>query len=855
MKTIDSREVFGNTHLISDEDYEALDLVINNPLRLITKEYNIGEIIQKVGGELSPELKCFTYRMDADAVRARLDELRALDAVGHKEFEAGLEELNRLRSLDQWDHSLGEKCQRLECEMGAIHSSIQLCEYFLSNSVGGKIEVSENIMGEFISSPSPKVVLYYKNIQEASRYTVSGLVPVFVHEMFHAWNYFEADSLGRSVKEIDEAMVEFATIHFLDSLAKSLAKTDSKMASLISRRADWQRHSVRKKQGSVGDLAAYGFGYCLNEKVHDDASLWLETYAAKSASLSLGDRKVKKVVEALVPFYPFDSEDKVFKQFEDIIFAKDKAKCVTVSTRAKIVNALKDVSPSIVAHINANPKAGYKLFAKVIKHSDLYSGGKRTDLKQGNDKNILYYLTVAQMDLMGLDRVAHQSNLSFPKAVCDALSVKGVKGTVINFLLANDSAVYFSPSYSIKIVDTLGKKFPWQPDECTYKPDSGSFTSMHMTYGDHGVGTSNDPEFQALRRNIFVDDVVYFLVETVGTTKNLYVILSKATDFYDVLGMPRPSAKTLADKKVEMTEQEVREQQEAWKELLAQEMKQHASSDTEVFCPLTGIKGAYENLKMLFIASHIKAYADCEEHEKFDVNNGLLLSAGADALFDKYMISISEDKEILFSFLIDDDAELKKTMRLDQEVFKKIFTPERMEYVKVHRQKFFEKEKERMSGRPLATKSSGEILAELCLNLNRDELIGTCLPPATKGAFLVAPYENILHKKWIIRESLFNTLITMEDLKNTSLDSFPETIILYDKYDLTNLVAYGLNDCKYLKGDAMEGCPVEIDNEQSYLVYTLGQKKTVNIDLAALARHVDSKYGDDSTSKLIFINN
>lgn len=37
MKMIDSREVFNHNPLISNEDYLALDLVINNPLRLITK--------------------------------------------------------------------------------------------------------------------------------------------------------------------------------------------------------------------------------------------------------------------------------------------------------------------------------------------------------------------------------------------------------------------------------------------------------------------------------------------------------------------------------------------------------------------------------------------------------------------------------------------------------------------------------------------------------------------------------------------------------------------------------------------------------------------------------------------------
>ena len=41
--------------------------------------------------------------------------------------------------------------------------------------------------------------MYYENIKDASSY-VSGLVPVFVHEMFHAWNFFEA---GKKKKNRD----------------------------------------------------------------------------------------------------------------------------------------------------------------------------------------------------------------------------------------------------------------------------------------------------------------------------------------------------------------------------------------------------------------------------------------------------------------------------------------------------------------------------------------------------------------------------------------------------------------------------------------------------------------------------
>ena len=330
--TIDSRAIFA-TNLISEEDYKALDLVINNPMQLASKNLNLGELLSKVNVELSSVRKSSTYSMDASAISARLAQLK-------KQHDIVYDEWDRLSHLNQRDEALGEKCQHLESEFGAISCSIRKAEYLLKNAVGGKIDVQENIMGEFISSPYPTVVLYYKNIQDASRGTVSGLVSVFVHEMFHAWNYFEAGCQDRSVMEIDEPMVEYATIHFLDSLAESLAKTDIKQAGIISDRADWQKRRVRHKKEAVGSTAAYGFGICLDEKISTDAPLWLETYAGKSASLNPADSKVAKVMNSLAPFYPFDNEDKVFKSFKDVIFAKAKTRSAGV-TRISQTDILK----------------------------------------------------------------------------------------------------------------------------------------------------------------------------------------------------------------------------------------------------------------------------------------------------------------------------------------------------------------------------------------------------------------------------------------------------------------------------------------------------------------------------------
>lgn len=536
---------------------------------------------------------------------------------------------------------------------------------------------------------------------------------------------------------------------------------------------------------------------------------------------------------------------------------------IHLTDRTQIVEELKGVSSSIVSYIYSNPYANYQLFSKEITHSDL-CGGKRIDKSQGNEKNILYYLTIREMEEMGGTPVARQSNLSIPSPVYEALGIDAKKHVVIGFKLVNDSTRYFAPEYSIRVVQNLGKTFPWNSDKCVYVADDGPFTSMHMTYGDQGVGTSNDPEFQSLRKNIFVDDVVYFLVEELNSNKNLYILLSKAEKFYEVLNLPRTNREQIEHADIKTAVTEVRTEQDIWKDRLAEEMMQHTSSDTHVFCPLSRISAVYEDFKMMFIASHIKAYANCEEHEKYDVNNGLLLYAGTDALFDKYMITIGEDKEIIFSYLIDDD--LKRELQLDRAVYKPILNPQRMEYMKEHRRIFLEKEIERRNKRQQTgtttvtstdadSKAAGQTVDEICVTLKREELQGACLPSGGSETYLIAPYDNILHKRWIIRNKMFNSLITKIDMPGASVNSCPDIIILYDRYNVENYTAYGVRGCDYVEGNSMTGSPQTIDGAQSYLIFRIGSERQVNVDVKMLLHHVASECSVEPTSKLILINN
>lgn len=61
-------------------------------------------------------------------------------------------------------------------------------------------------------------------------------------------------------------------------------------------------------------------------------------------------------------------------------------------------------------------------------------------------------------------------------------------------------------------------------------------------------------------------------------------------------------------------------------------------------CALCGI-----STKAMLVGSHIKAWSDCTDTEKLDENNGLLLCAHHDALFDKHLISFKDTGDLIVS--------------------------------------------------------------------------------------------------------------------------------------------------------------------------------------------------------------
>ena len=113
--------------------------------------------------------------------------------------------------------------------------------------------------------------------------------------------------------------------------------------------------------------------------------------------------------------------------------------------------------------------------------------------------------------------------------------------------------------------------------------------------------------------------------------------------------------------------------------------KESIDNNKEVVC-------YYENKSYpVLIASHIKPYVECEENEKFDADNGLLLSKNIDNLFDNGWITFDDDGTVLCSDNL--DIRIKSELQ-KQKLDKKYLNEKRLKYLKYHRDYVFDSSKE-----------------------------------------------------------------------------------------------------------------------------------------------------------------
>lgn len=285
---------------LEKKEKDLLELIVNFRIPLTAnREVCFADILDKLEIEILDEEKIRPQSVDAAILQKKLEELQ--------------QQLQKQKEGQKQDETL--------------LSYIDELQQLINQALDGKVQLPfYRILGEFIPDKSnPKVVIYLKSIENSipdvkSRWKV--MAGVFIHEMFHAWNYFNARQWLRSIMEIDEPMVEFETLYFLKELE---AYTADNNVRKVKSEIELQ---VKRKQQSIGDVAAYGFGYYLYKKLSKrrkdpiiKSRNWIEAYSKKSASINRSYPLVEKeVVPALKPVYPFKSEDNVMEWFKKIIF-------------------------------------------------------------------------------------------------------------------------------------------------------------------------------------------------------------------------------------------------------------------------------------------------------------------------------------------------------------------------------------------------------------------------------------------------------------------------------------------------------------------------------------------------------
>lgn len=410
----------------------------------------------------------------------------------------------------------------------------------------------------------------------------------------------------------------------------------------------------------------------------------------------------------------------------------DKYVNFIMEEREGIIDFLEKISVQMSERVKENSETEYIMLYKNITHSDLATFGKSTSVDTLS-KNLLYYLNESEMkdvekSTNKVFQTAHQSCIGLKTKFYELAELPNPRNGQFSLnekyqvYLVNDTVEYFKSAYTEKIFQLTDKnisdraKKNWKFDNLDMKLEEGPFTNLSLHCGVHGLGLSMDEDFHKLRHHIFKGDSFIMLVEKNEIEPKIFIILDKNPIFFSLIGesnkayeeyqqrlrnkyinqakLNTSSGNRLREKAIE--EEQTRALQSTWRSTLSKEMMGYTQNDGEVFCPFTYITINYDSIGTLFRASHIKGFSDIntKENEKYDINNGLLISANADALFDKHLISVNGNKEIVFSFLMD-DMKLRSQLLLASPIFQPVLNDKRMKYLEYHYEVFKEKEKAR----------------------------------------------------------------------------------------------------------------------------------------------------------------
>ena len=264
------------------------------------------------------------------------------------------------------------------------------------------------------------------------------------------------------------------------------------------------------------------------------------------------------------------------------------------------------------------------------------------------------------------------------------------------FLVKKSLEEYFNKDITNQCLEKLGKEQIGK--ELANSTDE--YLKIQLSVGDHGIGTPKDEIFHSLRANIFARDKIVLLIEKTRDTTpkyNCYIMFFRNPKFFSLLGIgAKAYCRALFNENMDINE-ESRKGQARWRDMLA-ELGMALKDDDKLICPITDTIIHYEREGTLLRASHIKEYSKCKGEdgkinpdEAYDTNNGLLITADADALFDKHMITINPNNgKIIYSKNI--STELIKKLGFKESIDASYLTNERKIYLQFHYNTFNELE-------------------------------------------------------------------------------------------------------------------------------------------------------------------
>ena len=199
---------------------------------------------------------------------------------------------------------------RLESYLGKLSSTLQsITDVIYADGI-----VQTPRLGSFCSDEM-RIYLYLENIIQAAngKKREYVLITTFIHEMFHAWNYIACGKKDRTIREIDEAMVEFATLCFL----KQISQVHSEFEPIF----EWAKRDISRKQTAIGSIAGYGYGYYLYSLANKNESPVIEllvAYIRKSGFIA-PSALVDLIKAKLYPTYPYNEEKQVYKMLQQLL--------------------------------------------------------------------------------------------------------------------------------------------------------------------------------------------------------------------------------------------------------------------------------------------------------------------------------------------------------------------------------------------------------------------------------------------------------------------------------------------------------------------------------------------------------